>query len=200
MKKIALLSITLSLVGCHTDMWRQAKVKTFEESPIFQNGAASRERVSGVIPHKKLKEDNAFYTGYENGKLVKQLPVKLTPELLKKGQERFNIFCTHCHGVQGYGNGMITQRGLELARTPANYHTDRLKNMPIGHYFDVITNGYGIMYPFADRITPEERWAIAAYIKVLQRSQQGSLSDVPLKEQQKIQGYQKISPQGENKS
>lgn len=100
----------------------------------------------------------------------------VTLELLQRGQERFRIYCTPCHSETGDGRGMIVQRGFP---PPPSYHTERLRNVPIQHFYDVITNGYGAMYPFADRVPPADRWAIAAYIRALQRSQNGTLNDVP---------------------
>jgi mono/diheme cytochrome c family protein len=126
-----------------------------------------------------MKLDDAFFTGFENGKLVEQFPIKVTKEVILRGQERFNIYCSHCHGKLGDGKGMIAQRGLVLARPPASYHTDRLREMPIGHFFDVITNGFGVMYRQAPSVDPIDRWAIAAWIRVLQLSQNGRVQDVP---------------------
>ena len=103
-----------------------------------------------------------------------------------RGQERFEAFCKHCHGMQGDGQGMIAQRGYNVERTVATYHTDRLREMPVGHFFDVITNGYGAMFPFSDRIPVEDRWAIVAYIRVLQRAENGRLADVPAEKREEL--------------
>jgi mono/diheme cytochrome c family protein len=168
-------------------MWIQAKVKTFQESDVFDNAASARPIETGTVARGKARLESAFYTGYKNGKPVDAFPVAVTKELLKRGQDRFEIFCMNCHGAVGNGHGMISQRGLKLMRDPANYHTDRLRKMPVGHFFDVITNGYGIMYGFKDRIDPKDRWAIAAYIRVLQLSQHAKVSDVPPETLKKLQ-------------
>ena len=133
--------------------------------------------VPGTVARGHLEEDTPFFTGRDdNGQLVTEIPVKFnSPKEFKafllRGQERFNIYCTPCHGRLGDGQGMISKRGLALRRPPANYHTDRLRNMPIGHFYDVMTKGYGVMFSYASRVEPQDRWAIAAYIRALQLSQ-----------------------------
>jgi mono/diheme cytochrome c family protein len=108
---------------------------------------------------------------------VDNLPMPVTLELLKRGQERFNIYCSPCHGRLGDGKGMISQRGFNVRRPVASYHSDRLRKMPVGYFYDVITNGYGAMYSYASRVEPEDRWAIVSYIRVLQLSQHASTAD-----------------------
>ena len=105
-----------------------------------------------------------------------KFPFPITKEVLLRGQERFDIYCAPCHGRTGYGDGMIVRRGFSA---PPSYHEARLRKASVGHFFDVITNGFGAMYPYGDRITPEDRWAIIAYIRALQLSQDASLNDVP---------------------
>ena len=150
---------------------------------MFADGQSAREPIAGTIARGKLHEDKSFVTGFDaDGKLVTMLPATLTKDgkklstttdlkvVLKWGQERFDAFCSHCHGASGDGQGMITERGLILRRAPANYHTDRLRKMPIGHFFDAQTKGFGIMMSSAARVNPDERWAITAYIRALQLS------------------------------
>jgi mono/diheme cytochrome c family protein len=173
----ALGAVALFLAGCNTDMWRQPRHEPLDASEFFADGQANRPLVPGTIARDHLRVDNAFYTGAENGKWVYELPVPLTKALLKRGQERFEIYCTPCHGQLGDGNGMIAARGLKLRRPVGNYHTERLRNMPVGHFYDVITNGYGAMYSYASRIEPQDRWAIVAYIRALQLSQNASPDD-----------------------
>ena len=115
-------------------------------------------------------------TGFQNGQLVLDIPVPITAELLGRGQERYGIYCAVCHGADGYGQGMIVQRGFPA---PPSFHTDRLREAPAGHFFDVMTRGYGVMYPYASRVTPEDRWAIVAYIRALQFSQHAPIATVP---------------------
>lgn len=182
MTKLAVLgALAVFAAGCHTDMWVQPKAKPQQLSAFssWENQSTSRVPVPGTVARGHAKFDDAFSTGFENGKLVDKFPIKVTKEVLLRGQERFNIYCSHCHGSLGDGKGMIAQRGLVLTRPPASYHTDRLRTMPIGHFFDVITNGFGAMYRQAPSVDPADRWAIAAYIRVLQLSQNARASDVP---------------------
>ena len=180
-KLVALSGLAVFAAGCHTDMWVQPKARPQQLSKFssWEDQSTSRVPVEGTVARGHAKFDDAFSTGFENGKLVDKFPIKVTKEVLKRGQERFNIYCSHCHGSLGDGKGMIAQRGLVLTRPPATYHTDRLRSMPIGHFFDVITNGFGAMYRQAPSVDPADRWAIAAYIRVLQLSQNGRVSDVP---------------------
>ena len=172
----------LALGGCHWDMWVQSKSKPQELSPywanISNNPSSTRMPLTGTIPFNGVRKDAAFYTGFEAGKIVKEFPIPVTKELIARGRERFTIFCSHCHGQLGDGKGMINQRGFKLARPVATYHTSRLRQMPVGHFFDVITTGFGAMYPQAARISPHDRWAIASYIRVLQFSQYAPIADV----------------------
>jgi mono/diheme cytochrome c family protein len=205
-RPLLLLGVTTlsmsALTGCHLDMWIQPKVKGQSESKFFADKSGSRLPVSGTVARGHFKEDIALNTGYEGDKLATQLPPQvlayfaeaigpdgkkqtLTEEqarlkMLQRGQNRYKIYCTPCHGQSGDGNGMIAIRGLALRRPPGNYHTDRLREMPIGHFYDVIVNGYGSMYSYASRIqSVHDRWAVAAYIRVLQRSQNATANDVP---------------------
>lgn len=185
---LSLLALSgLALGGCHTDMWIQPKVKPLQQSDFFTDQASSRPVVPHTVARGQLRADTLFETGLVNDKLVTTLPAivgkgrpfKSTLEMLRRGKDRFDIFCTPCHGALGDGKGMIAQRGLSLRREPASYHTDRLRKMPIGHFFDVMTNGYGVMYSYASRIETADRWAVAAYIRALQRSQRPMPGDVP---------------------
>ena len=168
-------SMLVAAVGCHTDMWVQPKHRPLQQTELFPDGKSARPLVSGTVARDHLKEDDAFFTGKVNGKLVTELPMTLNEAelkaLIERGQERFNVYCSPCHGRAGDGHGMISQRGLALRRPPANYHTERLRNMPVGHFYDVISNGYGVMFSYGSRVEPQDRWAIAAYIRALQLSQ-----------------------------
>lgn len=177
---------TLGIAGCHTDMWVQPRDKVLNSSQFFADGRSSRPPVPGTVAHGNVQLKNGYNTGWEDGKLVQELPVPLTKELLQRGQERFNIYCAPCHGKTGDGKGMITQRGLALRRQPANYHTDRLRQIAIGHFFDVITNGYGIMYSYAGRVDVPDRWAIAVYIRALQLSHNVPASELGPEELQRV--------------
>lgn len=179
---MAATCVLLAAAGCHTDMWIQPKVKPQGKSDFFSDKMGSRMPVPGTVPFKSHGTNTAFMTGYENGKLVAEFPIPVTEELIRRGQERFGVFCSHCHGAAGDGQGMIAQRGFTLQRPVGNYHTDRLREMPVGHFFDVITNGYGTMFPFKARIEPQDRWAIASYIRALQLSQHAPEAVVPAAE------------------
>jgi len=176
---IPVAACLLLLTGCHLDMWRQPKVKPLQQSDFFADGMASRPLVAHTVARGQLREDDAYYTGVSNGKLVNTFPFPMTKEDILRGQERFNIYCSPCHGRLGDGKGMIAQRGLALVRQPASYHTDRLRKMPVGHFYDVITNGFGVMYSYAQRVEPDDRWRIAAYIRALQLSQHATVNDLP---------------------
>jgi cytochrome c553 len=165
------------LTGCRRDMFLQPSEKPLERSDFFRdNDMASRPLPAHTVARGQLDEDEAFYRGMIGTNLVTQFPMPVTREVLLRGQERFNIYCAPCHGRDGEGNGMIPQRGYP---SPPSYHTERLRTVPVGHFFDVITRGYGVMYSYANRVEPADRWAIAAYIRALQLSHDAKISDVP---------------------
>jgi mono/diheme cytochrome c family protein len=177
----AALGLLMLAAGCHTDMWVQPKAKSQALSNFtsWEGQSVSRTPVAGTVARGQARLDDAFFTGFEHGRMIDRFPIAVTKDVLLRGQERFNIYCSHCHGRLGDGKGMIAQRGLVLSRPPASYHTDRLREMPVGHFYDVITNGYGIMYRQAPNVEPADRWAIVAWIRVLQMSQNGRIGDVP---------------------
>jgi mono/diheme cytochrome c family protein len=162
----------------------QPRYKPLAESTFFGDDRSARPLVPGTVARGELRADEPFYTGKSGGNLVTALPIPLTRELLQRGQERFNIFCAPCHGRTGEGNGMVVQRGY---RRPPSYHIDRLRQTPIGHFFDVMTHGFGAMPDYAAQVPPADRWAIAAYIRALQLSQNATLADVPADIRQKLQ-------------
>lgn len=182
MKKIYGLLIACAVVasGCHTDMWVQPRAQVQGESTFFADRMDARPKVAGTVARGQATVDPAYVSGYNDGKLVDKVPaeqamkdlgLKTYRELLERGKERYEIFCSHCHGGVGDGKGMIAQRGLEMARPVATYHTDRLRKIQDGHIFDAITNGYGVMFSQKDRVPVEDRWAIVTYVRALQRSQ-----------------------------
>ncbi len=174
----------LAFAACRRDMYNQPKGKPLAENSFFKNDAVARPLPPHTVARGQSREDTAFYTGLTNGTLVTQLPMKLTPQLLARGRERYDIYCAVCHGLTGEGDGEIVRRGFPA---PPTYHVDRLRNAPIGHFYDVMTNGYGVMYPYATRVAPADRWAIAAYIRALQLSHDAGLPDVPPNEQSKLE-------------
>ncbi len=163
----------------------QPKYKPLESSTFFDDGRSSRPVVPGTVARGQLKTDEAFYTGKLNGVEVDTFPLPITHEVLDRGRERYNIYCAPCHDRLGEGQGMIVQRGFP---PPPSYHIDRLRQAPVGHFFSVMTNGYGTMYSYASRVSPEDRWAIAAYIRALQLSQQARLEDLTDEDRRQLQG------------
>jgi mono/diheme cytochrome c family protein len=175
--------VAFAAVGCRQDMYDQPKAKPLAASDLFPDGASARPLVSGTIP-RDWHGDDPSHTGLgADGKLLQTMPVKLTRELLERGHERFEIYCSECHDRAGTGWGMIVERGFP---PPPSFHIDRLREAPIGHFYEVITNGYGAMYSYASRVQPADRWAIAAYIRALQLSQNARLEDVPEAERRKL--------------
>jgi mono/diheme cytochrome c family protein len=182
-----LLALALPFAACRPDMMNQPKAKPLSESDFFSNQAVARPIPPHTVERGGARENAAFYTGLTNGTYVTRLPVKLTPELLARGRERFDVMCAECHDRTGSGSGMVVQRGFPQ---PPSYHVPRLRNAPIGHFFDVITNGYGVMYSYATSVEPEDRWAIAAYIRALQLSHNMKASELTPAEQQKVKSEQ----------
>jgi len=174
---ILALAATL-LTGCRQDMQDQPKYVPLRPSSFFDDGRSERPLVEGTVARGHLNADSAFYTGKTDGKPVDAFPFAITRAVLNRGQERFNIYCSPCHDRLGTGHGMIAQRGFNRP-PPQSYHVDRLRQAPVGYFFDVITNGVGAMPDYAAQIEPADRWAIVAYVRVLQLSQDASLNDVP---------------------
>lgn len=155
-------------VGCRQDMHNQPRYEPLEMSDLFADKRSARPVIEGTVARGQLKDDTYFYTGKVNNQPGNVFPMPVTEKVLARGRERFNVFCTPCHSHVGDGNGMIVQRGL---RRPPSFHIDRLRAAPAGHYFDVMTNGFGAMPDYAAQISVEDRWAIIAYIRALQLSQ-----------------------------
>jgi cytochrome c553 len=149
-------------------MHNQPRYKPLAATDFFGDGRSARPAINDTVARGQLDTDGPRYTGKENGKDIDYFPIQITRADLARGRERFEIFCTPCHGRLGDGHGMIVTRGLQQ---PPTYHDDRLRNGPVGHFFDVMTNGYGAMYPYASRVSVDDRWRIAAYIRALQLSQ-----------------------------
>jgi mono/diheme cytochrome c family protein len=171
-----LLAGVVLLSGCRQDMHNQPKYKPLRASAFFDNGSSARPILEGTIARGTLQTDESFFTGKNGNVLVTELPFPVTQQVLDRGEERYNIYCTPCHDRTGNGRGMVVQRGY---RQPPSYHIDRLRNVEIGHFFDVMTNGFGVMPDYRAQISPRDRWNIAAYIRALQLSQHAAASDVP---------------------
>jgi len=205
-------AVLVLLVGCdRLDMYDQPRYKPLAASSFFDDGLSARPRVEGTVARGELRDDEPLYTGKQAGKLVSQIPraayravqngdadrfdrsvdqAKLTElrrALIMRGRERFDIYCSVCHGRTGDGDGMIVRRGFPK---PPSLHIERLQNAPAGHFFDVATNGLGAMPSYANRIDVEDRWAIVAYVRALQLSQNAQIGDVPVDQRQNLLGAQ----------
>lgn len=164
-------------------MHLQPRYEPLGPSKFFNDGRAARPPVPGTIARGHLRVNEHLYAGKINGVPVDAFPFAITRQDLERGRERFNIYCAPCHDTKGAGRGTIVQRGFPQ---PPSYHIERLRNAPVGHFFGVMTNGYGTMYSYADRVSPEDRWKIAAYIRALQLSEHATINDVPEKERAKL--------------
>lgn len=154
-----------ALGGCKQWMQEQPRYDTYAPAPLWKNGTEAQHPPAGTVSQDALARAAAAKT-----------PPKVTAALLKRGRQRFDIYCAPCHGLTGSGDGIIVQRGFP---PPPSYHSPRLMAAPAQHFFDVITNGYGIMYSYADRVSPHDRWAIVTYIRALQLSQHAELAALP---------------------
>jgi mono/diheme cytochrome c family protein len=162
--------------GCRQDMHDQPKYKAFRPSDFFGDDRSARPLVEDTVARGQLRADAAYFTGKQGAIPVDVLPVAVTPALLRRGQQRYGIYCTPCHGQTGRGDGMVVQRGY---RRPPSFHIDRLRNEKTGYFFDVITSGFGAMPDYAAQVTVADRWAIVAYLRALQLSENARLEDVP---------------------
>jgi hypothetical protein len=184
------VALVVFLAGCRSEMYDQPRYEPYEASDFFDDGTSARPLVPGTVPRRDPRDqgpwsEELFTTGKTAGKLVQSLPFPVDRPVLERGQERFRIYCTPCHGELGDGRGMIVQRGFS---PPPSFHTNEIRNKPVGHYFDVMTRGFGTMYSYAGRIPARDRWAIAAYIKALQVSQHALASDLTTEERSKLEG------------
>jgi hypothetical protein len=184
LRGIACLSaIGMLLAGCRLDMHVQPKYLPYEATEFFGDGRSARPPVSGTVARGHLHLDELLYTGKENGVLADKFPFPITRADLERGRERYNIYCTPCHDYTGSGHGMIVQRGFP---PPPSFHIDRLRSAPAGHFFEVMTNGLGAMYSYAARVESEDRWRIAAYLRVLQLSRHATIQDAPEVKRRKL--------------
>ncbi len=180
-----LAGATLASVGCsRLDMQDQPKYKPQRPSEFFADGRDGRPELDGTIARGELNEDTAYYNGKDaTGKDIDTFPIAVDKAVIQRGHQRYDIYCAPCHGRLGNGMGMIVQRGF---KQPPSYHIDRLRNAPVGHFFDVVTNGYGAMLNYSQQIQVRDRWAIVAYIRALQYSQNASANDLPLEARAKL--------------
>jgi len=180
----ALLASVLLSAACRGDMYNQPRQKPYAPSEFFDDGRSARPPVPGTIARGQLNDDPHLYTGRVDGQLVTTFPFPLDRAMLERGRDRYNIYCAPCHDRVGNGNGMVVLRGY---RQPPSLHIDRLRNAPVGHHFDVMTNGLGAMPDYAAQVSVHDRWAIAAYIRALQLSQRATTAEVPPEELRKLE-------------
>jgi mono/diheme cytochrome c family protein len=167
------LGLALAAAGCD-NMKHQPNSRPYDPSTYFSNGASARLPPAHTVPSGP-RPDDAFLTGASQGRWLASAPVPITRQILQRGRERFNINCAVCHGEDGYGRGIVVRRGFPA---PPSFHSDALRALPAGQIYDVITRGYGAMYPAADRVAPADRWAIVLYIRALQLSQHATVAEV----------------------
>lgn len=173
---VASVAVALVSVGCRQKMAEQPYYDPYEASDFFADGQSARLPVEGTVARGHVRDDDHLFTGKLDGALVSTYPFEVTEQVLERGRERYDIFCTPCHGGAGLGNGIVVRRGY---RTPPSFLDPKFVDLPVGHYVDVMTNGFGAMPPYASQIKPEDRWAIAAYIQALQLSQSVDINQLP---------------------
>jgi hypothetical protein len=181
---LPLAAAMVSAPACNQKMNDEPRYKPLAASDFFADGQSARPKVPGTVAYGHPQVDAVFSTGLSNGVPVDRFPVPVTRDFLARGQQRFDIFCAPCHGRVGNGDGIVVERGF---RTPPSYHTDRLREAPVGHFVEVMTHGFGEMASYATRVPPADRWAIAAYIRALQLSQLASIADVPPDERRALE-------------
>lgn len=172
--QFSLLTCLLLFTSCRKGMVNQQHLKPLAGENFFDDGRASRAPPAHTVARRQLRDDEQFFTGKTGNDFAANLPTPVTHELLARGRERYQIHCAVCHGDTGDGSGTIVQHGFP--RPPAIFE-QRLRDAPVGYLFNVITNGYGVMYPYASRVSPEDRWAIVAYTRALQLSEHPTQAD-----------------------
>ena len=182
---LALVAIALLLAGCRREMYDQPRGDPLESSDFFADGAASRPLPPHTVARENFHADDSYDTGRIGTNFLGEAPFPVTRQVLERGRDRFDIYCAVCHGRTGQGTGIVVQRGFPA---PPSYDIERLREKPPGYFYDVMTRGYGVMFSYANRVPPDDRWAIAAYIRALQLSHHATLADVPPGERAKLEG------------
>lgn len=179
---VLLLLTACGIAGCDNtlrqDMANQPRVNPLAPSQFFDDGRSGRPIIDNTVVRGSVENDSLYEPKDSNA-----FPLALTRELLQRGQERYVIFCTPCHGLQGDGQGMVAMRGM---KHPPSYHQERLRAEPNGYYFDVVTNGFGAMYGYSSQIPPRDRWAIIAYVRALQLSRNAPVGELPTELREKL--------------
>lgn len=173
---LIVVAVSIGALACRQDMHDQPKYVPLRGSTFFTDARSARPLVEGTVARGHLHDDELMYTGKVNGQDATMFPARVDAATMTRGRERFEIYCAPCHGRTGQGNGMIVLRGY---RRPPSFHEERLRSAPVGHFFDVITNGFGAMPDYAAQVRAEDRWAIIAYLRALQLSEHAALADVP---------------------
>jgi hypothetical protein len=188
-----LAGLLLGVSGCRQDMQNQPKYVTYRSSEFFRDGLSERPPVVGTVARGELHEDSYFYTGKTGTKEGDVFPFPITLQVMERGRERYDIYCSPCHSRVGDGNGMIVKRGYRQA---INFHDPKVVGETVGHYYDIITHGFGAMPDYAAQIEPADRWAIAAYIRALQYAQNGTMADVPSDQRGSVKDQSQITVEG----
>jgi mono/diheme cytochrome c family protein len=181
---VPFVTAALMITGCRQDMHDQPKYIPLRQSAFFNDERSARPLVEGTVARGQLRDDELMFTGKVNGQDATVFPATVNAQVMARGQERFNIHCSPCHGRTGQGDGMVVLRGY---RRPPSFHQDRLRDAPVGHFFDVMTNGFGAMPDYAAQIKVQDRWAIIAYIRALQLSEHATIVDVPAADRSRLQ-------------
>jgi len=173
---VALTILAVAGSGCYAqDMANEGRLKPLEASEFFEDGMTARQPVEGTVARGQLFNDDHLYRGIVDGAQAETFPFEVTADVLERGRERYEIFCTPCHDQIGTGNGIVVQRGF---RRPSSFHVAGLRTAPPGHFYDVMTNGFGVMPSYAAQVPVEDRWAIVAYIRALQLAQHATEADL----------------------
>lgn len=180
---LALIPLALFSASCRRDMQDQPRFRPFRTTAFFQDGRSSRPLVPGTVARGHLEEDDHLHRGKIDGGFAGTFPFAIDEGVLERGRGRFDVFCAPCHGRVGDGDGMVVQRGM---RRPQSFHAERLRKSHPGYFFDVITNGFGAMVDLSDRLSAQDRWAVVAYVRALQRSQGAALEDAPTDERERL--------------
>ena len=189
---LALTVLAVALPACRQDMHDQPRYEPLEASVLFADGRSSRPLIEGTVARGQLRADRELYTGLDAaGQFVSDLPTPVTRELLERGQSRFNAFCSPCHGRRGDGRGMVVQRGF---KQPQSFHQARLRDTPVGYYYDVISRGFGEMSSYAAQLSSRDRWAIVAYIRALQVSRNVPLTALTDDERRQLEELASTAP------
>jgi hypothetical protein len=183
-----LILLFLGFSSCRQDMAEQGRLTPMAYSAFFKDGRVARTQPLGTVARTQLHEDAFLYTGMQNSKLSPTFPFPITREIINRGQQRFDIFCAPCHDHAGTGKGLAVQNGFE--RGPESFHQQRLRDASPGYFYQAISNGFGIMNGYGAQIPPDDRWAIVAYIRALQLSENAAVADLPESDKQKLETAQ----------